>query len=202
MSLLKQSNLVSQPDIKIKDMTHEATSSPQVVVAMATKASASSTACPSTYNCKNGGTCVLDVERGPRCLCTADFTGLDCSTAKFCPDIKSCTLTCDFGYEKKDNCELCKCNCVNENNYFEEVKSAFAMITNSSALKTSKFCQKTCKFGYLKDEQGCYKCSCIESSVVRMGTTSTLNSSEPSASAPTPNSRVGNLTDDICAVNI
>ena len=198
VSFLKQSSLVSQPDIKVVKDTAETTTTAAVVEEIVNK---TLQACPSGYNCQNGGTCVFDAEKGPRCVCTSEFTGLDCSNAKHCEDMRNCSLACEFGFERKENnCELCKCNCVNEMNYFDEVKRAFAMVTNGSETQANKFCQKTCKFGYLKDDQGCYKCDCIESSVVRMGTQSPATNASESLSTPGP--RMGqDLTHDICTVS-
>ena len=34
--------------------------------------------CPDWYKCLNGGICVIDLVTGPKCLCTAEFEGLNC----------------------------------------------------------------------------------------------------------------------------
>lgn len=39
-------------------------------------------ACPSEYRCLNGGTCVVDQVIGPKCMCTAEYTGLNCGQSK------------------------------------------------------------------------------------------------------------------------
>jgi hypothetical protein len=86
---------------------------------------------------------------------------------KYCPEIESCKLACDFGYELKNNCEICKCKCITDENYLDEMKKAMKTLSllHNKDTNTSKFCQKTCKNGYVKDHSNCYKCECVESSL-------------------------------------
>ena len=74
--------------------------------------------------------------------------------------MKDCKLNCDFGYIIRDNCETCRCNCVNEDNYFKEIRKSFQL--ENTRVKSTQFCKKSCILGYTKDDFGCFKCSCIE----------------------------------------
>lgn len=69
-----------------------------------------------------------------------------------------CSLKCEFGFKlDHNNCETCVCNCVNEENFFEETKKFFNIFQNNK-----KICTKSCKLGYVKDDYNCFKCQCIE----------------------------------------
>ncbi len=39
--------------------------------------------CPEWYNCLNGGTCVIDIKNGPKCLCSHEYEGLNCGKREF-----------------------------------------------------------------------------------------------------------------------
>ena len=39
--------------------------------------------CPDWYNCLNGGTCIVDLILGPKCLCTEEYEGLNCGKGLF-----------------------------------------------------------------------------------------------------------------------
>lgn len=82
--------------------------------------------------------------------------------------MSKCKLSCDFGYKKKSNCNICSCNCVNEENYFEEMKNAFTLLNTKSKGNATKFCRKPCKLGYTKDELNCYKCECVEDFILKL----------------------------------
>lgn len=74
--------------------------------------------------------------------------------------MRDCHLRCDFGYKRDANgCETCACQCVNEENYFDEVKNAFRV---SMVNESSQFCRKPCKLGYIKDQFNCFRCECVE----------------------------------------
>jgi len=122
------------------------------------------TSCPADFKCLNGGTCYFDSTTGPKCVCMLNFLGLNCEQAKYCPDMSNCKLKCDFGYRRMNNCETCACNCVNEMNYIEEMKKSLL----ASHRQPTSFCQKSCRFGFVKNEFNCYKCECIEESIAKL----------------------------------
>jgi hypothetical protein len=122
------------------------------------------TSCPIDFKCLNGGTCYFDSITGPRCGCMPNFLGLNCEQAKYCPNMGNCKLNCDFGYRRINNCETCACNCVNEMNYIEEMKKSLL----ASHKQSNSFCQKSCRFGFVKNEFNCYKCECIEESIAKL----------------------------------
>jgi hypothetical protein len=66
---------------------------------------------------------------------------------KSCNDLKSCNLNCAFGYKIQDNCEICSCMCVNEDNYFQEMRKSHQLETSKT--RTSQFCKKSCVLGIL-----------------------------------------------------
>lgn len=75
-----------------------------------------------------------------------------------CPDMTICNLKCEFGFKlDENNCETCSCNCINEENFFEQTKNFFNIFKN-----TKKICSKSCRLGYIKDENNCFKCQCLE----------------------------------------
>ena len=98
-------------------------------------------------------------------------------------------MNCAFGFKIRDNCEICECSCVNEDNYFQEIQKSYQLESLKS--KTSQFCKISCilgifflniqqldyftKFqltfkkciGYSKDDFGCFKCLCIEESFLK-----------------------------------
>ncbi len=47
--------------------------------------------CPEWYVCLNGGTCVLDLSRGPQCMCTHEFEGLNCGKCARRPFLLFCS---------------------------------------------------------------------------------------------------------------
>lgn len=84
----------------------------------------------------------------------------------FCPDISTCSLKCDFGYQINENkCETCSCNCVNEENFFDQMRITYNFYKN-----TNRFCAKQCKLGYVKDEKNCFKCQCLEDNLIKSDT--------------------------------
>lgn len=103
---------------------------------------------------------------------------------KYCPDIKSCNLKCDFGYKRKNNCEICSCNCVNEENFFDEIKNTFLILNSKKPALNANFCKKPCKLGYIKDEFNCFKCECIEDSFYKLITTPSVSTTTTSLPLP------------------
>lgn len=73
--------------------------------------------------------------------------------------MNKCSLKCDFGYKRKFGCDICECKCVNEYNFYMEMK--YELINNTQNM-TTKFCNKICPYGYEKNEFDCYKCSCLK----------------------------------------
>lgn len=105
-----------------------------------------------------------------------------------CPELKNCFTNCDFGYKRdKNNCELCECNCVNEENYFEAIKNAFL----SSQQNKSQFCKRPCKLGYYKDEYNCFKCECLEDYLPK-----------PDLMLTTIATPISSMSDEFCSVII
>ena len=78
-------------------------------------------------------------------------------------DMSKCTRKCDFGYQRKFGCDVCECKCVNEYNFYAEMK--YEIINNTQNM-TTKFCNKICPYGYEKNEYDCYKCSCLKESTL------------------------------------
>lgn len=114
--------------------------------------------CPDWYVCLNGGICTVDPREGPKCICTENFEGINCGKAKYCQDMAKCNLNCDFGYKRKHGCDVCECKCLNEFNYFDEMRS----VTNS----TNK-CKKLCPYGYAKNEFDCFECRCLNEESIK-----------------------------------
>jgi hypothetical protein len=164
------------------------------------------TSCPTGFKCFNGGTCYFDSLTGPRCVCMPAYLGLNCEQPKYCPNMANCRLNCDFGYKRINNCETCACNCVNEMNYIEEMKKS---LMTASYKQSNSFCQKSCRFGFVKNELNCYKCECIEESIAKLAfltlpmapVNQQINPQPVLSSNPVINSGINNKQNPDCLVS-
>jgi hypothetical protein len=79
--------------------------------------------------------------------------------------MSGCRLNCDFGFEvgRHDGCQLCECRCVNEQNYIESKKN-YLVYSKIGQFK-SRFCDKSCSNGFVKDIYGCFTCYCKQPKV-------------------------------------
>jgi hypothetical protein len=85
---------------------------------------------------------------------------------KTCPNLNECKLDCAFGLKKKFGCTVCECNCLNEYNYFNELKN----FDNSNKMN----CNKNCVYGFEKDQNECFKCECLTFSTFALNTQSMI----------------------------
>lgn len=123
---------------------------------------------------------------------------------EYCVGVHECGLQCDFGYKRDANgCEMCACQCVTEENYFDEIKNAFRV---SLLNESSRFCRKPCKLGYIKDQFNCFRCECVEDarekSMIVSPSPASLSSPPQFFPSTVLTTTKLNTDDDYCAVPI